>query len=188
MGILNNRNWFLTILEGRNQGANMAGLWVVPFYWFVNSIFFLDLHMMGGQEANSLCLLGFFLFVFVFVFCFIFFLFFGFFCFWGPQVWHMEVPRLGIWAVSATYTTAHHNWARPVIEPTSSWILVGFLTAEPQQELSCKKGVNPIMRALPPWANYFPKVPSPNIITSALRLQQRNLVGRHKYSILIFHT
>ena len=68
----------------------MAGLWVVPFYWFVNSIFFLDLHMMGGQEANSLCLLGFFLFVFVFVFCFIFF-----FCFLGFSVF--EGRRCGIW-------------------------------------------------------------------------------------------
>ena len=45
---------------------------------------------------------------------------------------------------SATYTTAQGNarslahWARPVIEPASSWILVGFVTAEPQRELqSC---------------------------------------------------
>ena len=40
-----------------------------------------------------------------------------------------------------TYTTAHSNagslthWVRPGIEPTSSWVLVGFITAEPQQEL-----------------------------------------------------
>ena len=38
-----------------------------------------------------------------------------------------------IWAVSATYVTAHSNyrslthWARPGIEPVSSWILVGFV-------------------------------------------------------------
>ena len=38
-----------------------------------------------------------------------------------------------IWAVSVTYTTAHGNaeslthWAKPGIEPLSSWILVGFL-------------------------------------------------------------
>ena len=38
-----------------------------------------------------------------------------------------------IWAASATYTTAHSNtwslihWARPGIEPASSWILVRFV-------------------------------------------------------------
>ena len=47
----------------------------------------------------------------------------------------------GIQAMSATYTTAHGNtrslthWARPAIEPSSSWILVGFVTTEPQREL-----------------------------------------------------
>ena len=41
---------------------------------------------------------------------------------------------------SAAYTTTHSNagslthWARPGIKPTSSWKLVGFITAEPQQE------------------------------------------------------
>ena len=44
-------------------------------------------------------------------------------------------------AVSVTYTTAHGNtrsithWVRPGIEPASSWILVGFISAEPQWEL-----------------------------------------------------
>ena len=46
-----------------------------------------------------------------------------------------------IWAISATYTAAHNNtrtlthWARPGIKPGSSWILVGFVTAELQLEL-----------------------------------------------------
>ena len=61
------------------------------------------------------------------------------FCFVGPHLQH--IPRLGIesepqpqqWeiqATSATYTTARGNvgslthWARPGIEPVSSWILV----------------------------------------------------------------
>ena len=40
-----------------------------------------------------------------------------------------------------TYTTAYGNagswthWARPGIKSSSSWILVWFITAEPQQEL-----------------------------------------------------
>ena len=44
-------------------------------------------------------------------------------------------------ATSAAYTTAHVNarslshWARPRMEPESSWTLVGFVTAEPQREL-----------------------------------------------------
>ena len=46
-----------------------------------------------------------------------------------------------IWAASATYTTPHGNagspthWVRPGIEPLSSWMLVGFLSAAPQWEL-----------------------------------------------------
>ena len=72
--------------------------------------------------------------------------------------WHMKVLSLGvessyscqpvtqpqqhqILAVSVTYSTAHSNagsfthWARPGIEAASSWILVGFVSAVPQQEL-----------------------------------------------------
>ena len=47
-----------------------------------------------------------------------------------------------IQAASVNYTTAHgdarswSHWARPGIEPTSSCILVGFVTAEPQWELT----------------------------------------------------
>ena len=64
----------------------------------------------------------------------------------------MEVPKLGvksdlqlwphqIWAMSVIYTRAHGNtrslthWARPGIEPASSWILVRFVSVLPQQEL-----------------------------------------------------
>ena len=70
----------------------------------------------------------------------------------------MMVPRLGveselqlpvyataterqIRAASATYTTTHGNprslthWARPGIEPATSWLLIGFVSTEPQQEL-----------------------------------------------------
>ena len=42
---------------------------------------------------------------------------------------------------SVTYTTAHGNdgslthWARLGIKPTSSWILVGFVTTEPWREV-----------------------------------------------------
>ena len=45
----------------------------------------------------------------------------------------LEPQQLGIRAVSATYPTARGNagslthWARPGIEPASSWFLVGFV-------------------------------------------------------------
>ena len=57
---------------------------------------------------------------------------------------HWPMPQslqLRIWAVSATYTTAQGNagsishWVRPGIKPASSWILVRFVSMEPQQEL-----------------------------------------------------
>ena len=47
----------------------------------------------------------------------------------------------GIRAMSTTHTTAHSNagspthWARPGIEPMSSWLLGRFISAAPQQEL-----------------------------------------------------
>ena len=73
-------------------------------------------------------------------------------CFLGLHPRHMEVPRLGVelelhlprpqqhqtWTMFGTYITAHGNagslthWARQGIRPTSSWILAGFVTAEPQ--------------------------------------------------------
>ena len=74
------------------------------------------------------------------------------FCLSGPHQWRMEVPRLGVkselqppayarttetWDLSHIcnlhHTTAHGNarsvthWARPGIEPMSSWMLVGFI-------------------------------------------------------------
>ena len=68
--------------------------------------------------------------------------FLSLFFFLGPQLWHMEVPRLGveselqprgIRAASATCATAHSHarspthQTRPGIEPASFWILVGFV-------------------------------------------------------------
>ena len=72
----------------------------------------------------------------------------------------MEVPRLGvelelpayatatemgIWAASATYTSAQGNagflthWVGSGIEPGSLWILVGLFSTEPQWELQVIK-------------------------------------------------
>ena len=73
----------------------------------------------------------------------IIFFFFFFFCFSGLNPWYMEVRRLGVeWELQLkAYTTAHGNigsltyWGRPVIEPVSSWILVGFVNRWPMKEL-----------------------------------------------------
>ena len=75
-----------------------------------------------------------------------------------------------IQALSATYTTAHGNtgssahWARPGIEPATSWFLVGFVSTAPRQELPsflllpggqtlrwCWQ-FGSVIQYLPPWA------------------------------------
>ena len=84
--------------------------------------------------------------------------FFWSFLFLGPHLWHMKVPRLGIeselqllacttttatpvpshvWALHYSYgnTRSLIHWASPGIKPKSSWILVRFITIEPQWEL-----------------------------------------------------
>ena len=63
---------------------------------------------------------------------------------WGNRsysFWPTPQPQQhGIQTASVTYTTAHGNtkslthWAKLGMEPTSSWILIGFVTAEPQLE------------------------------------------------------
>ena len=97
--------------------------------------------------------------VFLFIcFCFCFRFFFLVFCpfratqaYGGPQARGpiravgcrpMPEPQQSqIWAASSTYTTAHSNvrslthWARPGIEPTTSWFLVRFISTVPPWEL-----------------------------------------------------
>ena len=58
-------------------------------------------------------------------------------------MWHVEVPRLGVGSELQlpAYPTAHGNagsltpWARPGVEPATSRILVGFVSAAPRREL-----------------------------------------------------
>ena len=85
------------------------------------------------------------------------YLFIIYFCFLGPQVWHMEVPRLRVQLEQQllAYTTATAMWdpsricdhrssqqfriLHPLDEArdrtASSWILVGFVSTVPQREL-----------------------------------------------------
>ena len=81
------------------------------------------------------------------------FLFLFSFSFLGPHPQHMEVPWWGVESelhilvyatATATWDLAHTtaqgntgsltHWARPEIKTVSSWILVGFITTEPQWE------------------------------------------------------
>ena len=65
------------------------------------------------------------------------------FHFLGPHVQHIEAPRLRVELELQlpAYTTAHGNtggpthWARPGIKPTSSWIIVGFVSTVSWREL-----------------------------------------------------
>ena len=88
--------------------------------------------------------------------------FFCLFVFLGPYPQHMEVPRLGVQAAlqlpacttaSATADPSHvcnlhhssrqrqilNSLKRPGIEPATSWFLVGFASAAPQQVLSSQE-------------------------------------------------
>ena len=94
--------------------------------------------------------------------CHKFFCLFVCFCFLRPHLWHMEAPRLGVeldlQLLACTTAIAmqdpsicnlrHSSWQHQilnplreakdwtcVLEPSSSWIQVGFVTAEPQQEI-----------------------------------------------------
>ena len=88
--------------------------------------------------------------------CFICCLFFCLFYSWTWGIWKFpgqelnwscsgqatpQPQQLQILAAYMNYTTAHGNarsliqWAKPGFEPTSSWVLVRFVTAEPQGEL-----------------------------------------------------
>ena len=68
----------------------------------------------------------------------------------------------GIWAASATYTTAQGNagspthWVTPGIKPASLWILVGFISAAPQQELPHLSVLRPTHREEGPFWHSHP--------------------------------
>ena len=123
------------------RGSSQAGDWCVLQQW-------LELWQWQHWNRNPLRHTGAPIGLFR-VFCLFICLFV---CFLGPHLWHMEVPRLGVdmelqlpayttaTAMPDSNTTTQSNarslthWARPGIEPTTSWLLVGFVYAAPQQE------------------------------------------------------
>ena len=119
-------------------------------YFFLSDLF----HLAKCPQVSSILLLM-ARFLVWFFFCFV--LFFFFFLFrlapvaygrsqartnWSYSCWPIPQPQqCGIRAASVTYTTARRNTGsstqrvRPGIEPTSLWILVRFISTEPQQDL-----------------------------------------------------
>ena len=122
-------------------------------------------------------LLTYFIYLFITYLFFIYlFITYLFFVFSRAAPWHMEVPRLGVQSelyhqpmpqpqqcgirvASGTYTTAPGNarslshWARPEIEPTTSWFLIGFVNhwatrGTPLEFFKCIYKISP-MEGLP---------------------------------------
>ena len=68
----------------------------------------------------------------------------SFFLFLGLHLLHMEIPRLVVklelqllaYSTATAMPDPLTHWLRPGIEPASSWILVGFISAVPKEELS----------------------------------------------------
>ena len=98
-------------------------------------------HRHLGKKRGHLLLLPLFSFLFLFLF---------FFAFYGCTLSTWKFPSQGsnrsyscqIQAASTTYTTAHGNarslthWAGLRMGSASSWILVGFISAEPLEDTS----------------------------------------------------
>ena len=108
-------------------------------------------HCMGPGSHLHCCS---WIFFFLFKAAAVGFLFVCLFCFLGLHPQHMDVPRLGVelqlklpsYATATAMPDLSHvraegnarsptHWVRPGIKPTSSWILVEFVSASPQWEL-----------------------------------------------------
>ena len=127
---LNFRNWFKygwTTKTLKFRIHLMVPLWSVPFFFCLHVVF---------QRV-------------FFVFFFAFFFRAAPVAYGGFQarvligaVAMPEPEQRGIQAMSATYITAHGNaaslthWAGPEVEPSTSWLLVRFVSTVPQGELS----------------------------------------------------
>jgi len=122
------------------------------YYWYWTSFMCLLTVSMSSLEK---CLFTSFASVYLLIYILFIYLFIAFFghthSIWSSQDRGLnrryscqpmpESQQCRIWATSATYTTAHGkagsltHWARPGMEPVTSWFLVGFISPAPQQEL-----------------------------------------------------
>ena len=109
----------------------------LPFHW-LKGIFHCQLHSWQKKNPTSLLAKPFSLFLFVCFWC-------GFVSFFGggctPMAYRSSEARGRIGAAAANLHHSHSNakvlthGARPGIEPASSWILAGFVTAEPRRDV-----------------------------------------------------
>ena len=76
-----------------------------------------------------------------------------------PVAYGSSQARVWIWATAASLHHSHRNagspihWARPGIEPASSWILVRFISTAPQWELPASNFRYQIWRCQ--WPTYW---------------------------------
>ena len=144
--LLNSRNWH-------------------NIFIFIYIIIILYIYIHTERETGSLCCIaeiGTFLFLLIYYYYYYYYLLFraastayGSFL---ARVWirataaglHHSHSNCRIRALSATYTTAPNtrsltHWARPRIEPKSSWILVRFISPAPVRELLAHFKINYIL-------------------------------------------
>ena len=145
--------YFCSISWGSPFSFLILFIWVISLFFLVSLA--RDLSVLLPFKEAALGFTDFFFYFFfklslsLSLFFFFFFFFFGLFravpeaygssqakSNWNCSCWLKPQPQQhGVWATPATYTTAHGNarsltqWVRPGVRPTSSWILVGFLTS-----------------------------------------------------------
>ena len=145
------RDWTCNLID-TSQIHFCCTIMGTPTYWFLKSfIFFQHMHshfLEFNLNRYSSCSFW------SFELCSMVWLYLEFFFFRAaPAAYVSFQARGGIRAVAASLHNSHSNtvsvpclwhipqlmampglthWARPVIEPMFSWILVGFVTAEPQ--------------------------------------------------------
>ena len=87
---------------------------------------------------------------------------------------HHSSPQFRIRAMSVTYTTTHGDagslthWARAGIKPTTSWFLVGFVSAAPQRELLLIHSKFDLLHLPTPNSSPHHSLPPPPLATTGL--------------------
>ena len=103
-----------------------------PTFFQKKTLFHISIHSIKDTGSLFLCYKVHSLYIYIF--------FFRLFRVAPAACWSFQA-RGRIIAVAAGLCHSHSNarslthWARPGIEPTSSWILLGFLTTAPSREL-----------------------------------------------------
>ena len=113
--------------------------------------------------------------------------------FLGPHAWYMEVPRLGVQLellllayaratampdLSCVCNLHHSSWQHQIlnllsgseIQPASSWTLIWFISAEPQQQLPIYSFLSQDTN----WSRFKARQKSPSQFSNSMILQSVN--------------